>query len=336
MSNENSVWRLQTTNNERKIGIYSLENKAASVGWGDLPNLVGKKNISWEQYYEEARVVWKDIETQKKEKGEVGRKGIKDQLSPLLRLKGLEKKEGELIWLRSKGKYYIGRVSKDSIWKYDSSPDREKDGAYNQLTNIKWLPSNGLDESEVPGAVSTSLIRGSTFQRINKVGVFEYSAHKYDELADSHYYSHVKPISLTEKIFFNMLTPNDCEDLLCMWLFYNKGYMCIPSTNKISTQLYECVLVDPKTGKHVYIQVKKGSENIDYEAYTDLKGEVWLLSTEGKVSLSENYPNIKKVDPSDIFEFATKGSQLPSYNWEGEAKHLVPPSIKNWIELLDK
>ena len=52
-------------------------------------------------------------------------------------------------------------------------------------------------------------------------------------------------LSLCEKHFYSLLQPEDVEDLLALWLYDTKGYVCIPSTNKIATPKYECVLVDP-------------------------------------------------------------------------------------------
>ena len=38
------------------------------------------------------------------------------------------------------------------------------------------------------------------------------------------------------------------EDVVCLYLYDRKGYVTIPSTNKIATELYECVLVNPENG----------------------------------------------------------------------------------------
>lgn len=46
--------------------------------------------------------------------------------------------------------------------------------------------------------------------------------------------------------------------------------MTIPSTNKIATELYECVLVNPKNGMLAYPQVKKGHVPLDFNNYIDL------------------------------------------------------------------
>ena len=46
---------------------------------------------------------------------------------------------------------------------------------------------------------------------------------------------------LTAIILYNCLSPSDCEDLVCLYLYDKANYIAIPSTNKIATELYECV-----------------------------------------------------------------------------------------------
>ena len=80
-----------------------------------------------------------------------------------------------------------------------------------------------------------------------------------------------------------------------LWLYDTKGYVCIPSTNKIATPKYECVLVDPNdlNRKHIYIQVKKGDVDLNTDDYSSLNGEVYLLTTEGNVQNAQKYSNVK-------------------------------------------
>ena len=159
--------------------------------------------------------------------------------------------------------------------------------AANQLTNIRWIRFAQADESTVPGAISTAFIKGSTLQRINKPGVDEFSKLLYNREMGKRIYD--VQFELTEPNFYSMLSPSDCEDLLCMWLYAKYGYICIPSTNKLATQLYECVLLDPKTGEHIYIQVKNGNVEIDADDYKQLQGITWLFTTKGRVINAEKH-----------------------------------------------
>ncbi|WP_298703533.1 hypothetical protein [uncultured Veillonella sp.] len=90
------------------------------------------------------------------------------------------------------------------------------------------------------------------------------------QTADAHqteaYYSAFK------ERFFNLLGTDDCEDLLCFWLYHTYGYIPWPSSNKRQTATYECILLDPKNpGKEIYIQVKSGgSQCLESKNYTKL------------------------------------------------------------------
>ncbi|MBR5595882.1 MAG: hypothetical protein IKW30_00550 [Lachnospiraceae bacterium] len=123
-----------------------------------------------------------------------------------------------------------------------------------------------------------------------------------------------------------MISPDDAEDLVCMWLFKKYGYVTIPSSNKISTQKYECVLLDTKAKerKHVYVQVKKGAVDLNAEDYKDLAGDVYLLTTEGTVANAENYSNVHVVSSKEIFDFATDPVNAT----------IIPENIEFWIRFL--
>ncbi len=298
-----AVWRLQTKTGGGKIADYCIENNVAAVGWslGDLcqskreqigNNYTKFCEFAGQEFYP-VRVLANDI------------------------------KCDDLIWMRNNGKYYIARVTEKSKWFFNASPDATKHDASNQLAEIYWHEmKNEGDESCVPGAVSTSFIKGKTIQKIHKDGIEEYSRFIYNEVTGTDYYS-VK-LKATESKFYSLLTPDDCEDLLYFWLYKEHGFICVPSSNKISTPLYECVLLDPKTEKHIYIQVKKGDTVINADDYASLDGDIYLLSTSGGIINIENYKNMFEVNPTTLYEFAT----------DPNTKKLLSKSIKKWIECL--
>lgn len=303
----NHVWRLQTITLKGDISGYCLKNNIAALGWSLL---------EIEQRNRESITTFDDFE-------HYADSTFYSDYNSVKRF-ATEVQAGDLLWIRSKGKYYLGRFGEDSNWKFVASEEATGLDASNQRNNIKWYSQNEADESVVPGAISTAFIAGSAFQRIRKSGVFEYSALLYDELSCSSYYKDIK-LDLNEENFYSLLSPEDCEDLLCMWLYKEKGYICIPSTNKIATPLYECVLIDPKTGRHIYTQVKKGKINIDASKYSELDGEVWLFSSEGRVeNFSINKNEIYEANPKVLYEFALAE----------EFENIIPPNIKTWVDFL--
>jgi hypothetical protein len=290
-----------------------LEKGVAAMGWSlrEISEQERKKIYSFFDYNQFAQNVYSS------------------QYSSVKRL--YEKvKENDIIWMRSKkdGKYYLGRVRSNSKWMFNN--DAVEIDAANQLTNIKWYPATEkADESSVPGVVTTAFIKGSTFQKIHNPSIETYSqfvynrAHKIEE--DSFFYPESK-LECNEFNFFSLLNSYDVEDLLALWLYKTKGYITIPSTNKISTPKYECVLIDPadKERKHIYIQAKKGKDTLDASEYKNLCGEVYLLTTEGVVS-NNKYDNVKKVEPTVIFEFAINPD---NYN-------IIPEHVLYWINFLN-
>lgn len=304
-----AVWRLQTNTDDGNISRYCIEHHVAAAGWS-LKDATEEECLaiaSFSDYCKLASSFYKSFTS-------VNR--LAEETRP-----------GDLIWMRSEGRYYIARVKEDSKWVFDCQA-RDIDAA-NQLTNIDWYPASAgneyADESSVPGAVATAFIKGSTFQRIRKDGVEAYSQMLFNEVhnpaADSFHFP--KPdLKLDQSCFFSMLQPSDLEDLLCMWLYKKHNYICIPSTNKIATPKYECVLMDPAAGQHIYIQVKKGKLNLDAADYADLNGEVYLLTTEGSYIHPDEYSHVHTVNPSAIFDFALEQSSL------------IPENILYWVRFL--
>ena len=314
------VWRLQVKTGNKNIAKYCIENHVAAMGWSlkELPESERKniKNIkTFEDYCKYADKVYKSYASVKR---------LKEQV-----------KENDIIWMHSRdeGKYYFGRVKKESKWIFNSEAAEKKD-AGNQLTNIDWYEaSTRADEESVPGAIATALIKGSTLQRINKDGVKEYSQLLYNKIHDpeKEQFTYEKPHLCLDKHFYMLLSPSDVEDLLVLRLYAEKKYVCIPSTNKIATAKYECVLVDPESEKrkHIYIQVKKGKVDLEASDYVNLAkdgNEVYLLTTEGRVKNADKYKNITAVNPDEIYRFAID----PKY------KNIIPEHVLYWIEFLSE
>ena len=314
------VWRLQVKTGNKNIAKYCIENHVAAMGWSlkELPEGERKniKNIkTFEDYCKYADKVYKSYASVKR---------LKEQV-----------KENDIIWMHSRdeGKYYFGRVKKESKWIFNSEAAEKKD-AGNQLTNIDWYEaSTRADEESVPGAIATALIKGSTLQRINKDGVKEYSQLLYNKIHDpeKEQFTYEKPHLCLDKHFYMLLSPSDVEDLLALRLYAEKKYVCIPSTNKIATAKYECVLVDPESEKrkHIYIQVKKGKVDLEASDYVNLAkdgNEVYLLTTEGRVKNADKYKNITAVNPDEIYRFAID----PKY------KNIIPEHVLYWIEFLSE
>lgn len=309
-----AVWRLQANTDRGNIVDYCIQNSVAAMGWSlhDVPKTDRSSIKTFDDFCRYAKTQY-----------------APNSFNSVYRL-AEDVREGDLIWIRSKdlGKYYVARVTKDSHWQFNE--DAEMMDASNQLTNMKWYPATeNADEDSVPGAVATAFIMGSTFQRIKKTGIEAYSQLLWngihDQNADPFNFSD-PDLSLNEKDFYNLLQPEDVEDLLTLWLYDRKGYVCIPSTNKIATPKYECVLIDPKDpkGKHIYIQVKKGTVDLNTDEFAGLNGEVYLLTTEGKVFNPDKHGNVIGMSPEEIYNFAV----------DPDKTNLIPENVRYWVRFL--
>lgn len=235
-----------------------------------------------------------------------------------------EVKPDDLVWIRYKGIYYLGRVGDTSQWIYKINQDNLQKDAAIQRTDIEWLAVG--DESTVPGFVATAFIKGRTLQRINSEAVQIFSQHYYNTKIGKEHYQGLT-IEANPEEFYDLLSPTDCEDLVCAYLSYEYKYIVIPSTNKKSTELYECILLDPEDRSHVYIQVKKGNVDIDANDFRHLQGKVFLFTSEGTVkNLDSNNENIKCISPEELFKFAMSDA----------ATNIVSDSISYWTEYMRK
>lgn len=228
--------------------------------------------------------------------------------------------------MRDNGIYYLGRVNENSNFMYNCDKDALDFDAANQITGVKWERIG--DESQVPGAVATAFIRGRTIQRINKDYMFEYAEYAFGG----------KPLVLEhsnreflQQLFYDCLSPNDCEDLVCLYLYDKANYIAIPSTNKIATELYECVLVNPINGKLAYPQVKKGNKELNINDYIELikdhpNKEVYLFTSEGKVQGDTHIDNIHSISPDELYSWAKEKIEGNSF--------LIPEGIVKWYKLI--
>ena len=228
--------------------------------------------------------------------------------------------------MRDNGIYYLGYVGNNLRYVYNPSIDALEHDAANQIEDVEWKPIG--DESQVPGVIATAFIQGRTLQRVRKAYMYEYASFIYNG----------KPLVVNaesneslKQLFFNCLSPSDCEDLVCLYLYDKANYIAIPSTNKIATELYECVLVNPLNGKLAYPQVKKGDKELKPNDYIELikdnpNKEVYLFTSEGKVQDDIHIDNIHSISPDELYSWTKEKIAGNSF--------LIPEGIVKWYKLI--
>ena len=320
-----TIWRLHVNTSGGNCADICFKNKVMAMGWSITDRHIENFTEARKKEICEQRVNINSYEDYEKliKKWKVYYDG-KSYVPATVRKLYWEVKPDDLVWIRYKGIYYLGRVGEQSQWVYKISEENLKRDAAVQRTDIEWLAVG--DESTVPGFVATAFIKGRTLQRINSEAVQIFSQHYYNtKIGKEHY--HGLAIEANQEQFYDLLSPTDCEDLVCAYLFSKYGYIVIPSTNKKSTELYECILLDHEDRSHVYIQVKKVNVDIDANDFRYLQGKVFLFTSEGTVkNLDSNNENIKCISPEKLFKFAMSDA----------ATNIVSDSISYWTEYMRK
>ena len=363
------VWRLHTKPKvsvknklETKVANELIKRKIVAIGWTLREDIYNELTATGKNELEEdEKSIKDDFEKYKKiiEKNNYETiKGEKKSFfygkvnANLIRLNNLEK--DDLIWIRSKGKYYLGRVTEKSHYLYayrDSKKNSDilKLGINNQFTDIEWQKIGS--ESDIPGRILIAFYHKGTLIEIDEKSVLDISQILYNKR--DNYYKIPNKIVNNKENFYDLLSPYDCEDLLYFYLYHKNKYIAIPSTNKTSTQNYEFEMVNPKErNEKIYIQVKNGnSEMADLylEDFKGIDGIVYLLTTVGniyetktkkkllqiaskqnyefeEIGSTENNKKIYAVNPEALYEFSKKAYKDKSI--------LMPQSILQWFEYL--
>ena len=226
-----------------------------------------------------------------------------------------EMKANDLVWTRHDGFYYICRVILP--WRYNNSPNN----VYHDMTNIV-----GVDDfvkvgtiDEVPGKVVNSFRPPSTAQRIRTSYIKELSMKIYNEKSGVNYYP---KFSFSYTNILDALQAEDVEEIVCLYLQLNKNYLLYGSTNKISTEKYECVLVEKNNFSKCYPQVKTGNVSLngnDYVHLTENGNKVYLFAVSQNYIKAVNNNDIIYLDKNDILKFMTQN------------KKLLPERIQYWM-----
>ena len=363
------AWRLHTKPKvsvknklETKVANELIKRKIVAIGWTLREDIYNELTVTGKNELEEDEKSIKDNFEKYKEIIEKNSyKTIKDdkrkffygKVNPnLIRLNNLKK--DDLIWMRSKGIYYLGRVTEKSHYLYayrDSKKDSDilKLGISNQFTDIEWHEIG--TESEIPGRILIAFYQREALIEIDEKFVVDISQILYNK--KDNYYKISDKLENNKTNFYGLLSPNDCEDLLYFYLYHKFKYIVIPSTNKINTQNYEFVMLNSNNrDKKIYIQVKNGyskGSDLYLEDYQKLDGKVYLLTTAGnfyetktkkkllQIAFKQNYEfeeigstknnnKIYAINPEALYEFAKEAYENESI--------LMPHSILQWFEYL--
>ena len=360
------AWRLHTKPKlskknklEDKVTNELIRRKIVAIGWTLREDIYNELTATGKNELEEdEKSIKDDFEKYKKIIEKNNYETIKGEkksffygkVNPnLIRLNNLKK--DDLIWIRSKGKYHLGRVTEKSHYLYayrDSQKNSDilKLGINNQFTDIEWHEIG--TESEIPGRILIAFYQREALIEIDEKFVVDISQILYNK--KDNYYKISDKLENNKTNFYGLLSPNDCEDLLYFYLYHKFKYIVIPSTNKINTQNYEFIMLNSNNrDEKIYIQVKNGEVNIEINNYKNFRGEIYLLTTRGNVlkngkiltknnidmdngkilNLDGSFKgNIFIINPEALYEFAKEAYK--------DETILMPQSILQWFKYLEE
>lgn len=292
-----SVWRLHLKSAAESVdpGAFCIKKGVLGIGWAVEPD---RDDLDWDTY-------------QSRGMEQFCNEGVNGWWPAINALRN-RMQIGDLCWTRTRtGKYWLGRISGE--WKYCNLP------AFRQA-DILNLRSAKLHEvgnlQDVPGAVVNAFRRGRTLQRIQDDGVELYSKFLFNALAREALYD----LTFTDVDLFALLSPNECEDIVGIYLQTAEGAVVLPSTCKNDTKDFEFVLKRKNTGAYIAVQVKQGGEpiNINAPEYSTFDGDVYLFQTrnfyEGRAR-----NNVTLLKPDDMKRFCL------------EHLNLMPANVQRWV-----
>ncbi len=291
------IWRINLKS-AAKAGVnpreFCLNNGIVGVGW---PIETAESEIDWQTYEEQAKLTYPNSQ------------GFQRALKAFYHKMQID----DLVWTRdTKGEYYIGRITSD--WRYDTSNECRNADIHN-IRSCEWHKVGTVEK--VPGKVVSSFIPRATVQAVSNTTVLNYSKIQYNKLSETPYYA-----AESQKVqdVFSLISDDDCEDLVALYLQYKRNYMVVPSTCKKSTANYEYVLVHKETGKSAVAQVKKGNTSLYASDFNDVDAKVYLFTTEGKYEGNfQDSIHILTKDEIEAFVY----EHLP----------ILPEKIRVWAEM---
>lgn len=294
-----TLWRVHTRTAGEAAADFCVNNKVVGVGWP----VESAGNLGFDEYCKMAD------ETYPSDNGwRSAVNAIAQRMQP-----------GDLCWMRGdktskhRGIYFLGSVL-EGAWRYMGSSESSDADTCN-VRPCEWLAIG--DEREVPGLLPIHFIRGQTVRRIepntdDKANLVLYSKFLWNERSGVSTYDLGKNRNNTNWAF--MLSARDLEELLALYLQFEREYAVLSTTWRVETPLFEVFLCGRREGiGQAAIQVKTGAEILNYEDYSECTDLNVYLCNSSDTVIGTPLPFVHKVPIADVLVFAEKNiAQLPN------------------------
>ena len=225
-----------------------------------------------------------------------------------------EMRQRDLCWTRTEsGKYWLGRVAGE--WRYRNGPEYRRADVLN-VRDCEWACIG--DVHEVPGKVINSLRASRTLQRVagDDIRLFSMFTSNLVHKGDGY------DLPDTDCDLFNLLCPEDCEDVVGVFL-QSEGYILFPTSCKADSKQFEFILRHRQTGRFAGAQVKQGDAVICDQDYCQFDGDVFVFQTSGNY-LGPVVPNVRRLTADEMRDFCDSN------------KNLLPARVLRWISLVER
>lgn len=297
-----NLWRLNiktASKNNINPRIFCIEKNILGVGWSvetDNNDLSDKKYIelATERYY-------------KKENRDSGWWKSANSIINKMQI-------NDLCWTRDDdGIYYLGKITGE--WQYKNEDEFIEADVVN-IRNCEWVRVGTVDE--VPGKVVNSFIPSATVQMVNDNTAKVFSQVTYNIKSSKEEY---EDINVDSSDIFSIVSSEDCEDIVALYLQKKYDYIIVPSSCKKSTMKYEFVMINKNDGDKAVVQVKNGYVDLNIDEYSKLGVKVYLFTTKGKY-LGRDNENIVCINPNEIESFIY------------ENINIIPDRISNILNII--
>ena len=284
------IWRINLKSDGIDPDIFCINNNLLGVGWAvdggyTLMDWNDYYDLGMEQYYSQGDKGWWPALN-----------AIHDRMMV-----------DDLCWTRDQnGTYYLGKILGE--WVYRDGDEYERADIVN-LRPCDWILAGGVDA--VPGKVLGSFSQRRAVQAVGDDTVALYSQYLYAEKSPTHEFELPKDTSIKLDLF-SLVSSEDCEDFVGMYLQLVRSYTLIPSTCKKDTMKTEFVL-KKSGGEKIYVQVKQGVgiNKDDYPQEPKDPRKWFLFSTIGQY-FGKDADHICCLEPQVIEEFVINNRNLLS------------------------
>ncbi|MDG1873423.1 MAG: hypothetical protein P8J27_05905 [Mariniblastus sp.] len=287
------LWRCNLkTSSSKNIdpAKFCIENGIVGIGWK-----LDQAPTSKEDYWEQARIAYKAF----------GRSWSAAANVLLYRMQ-----VDDLVWSRnSKAQYFLGRIVSD--WEYSDS-QKHLDADVINFRKCHWVKVGTVDN--VPGSVVNSFIPSATVQAVNDATAKNYSKILFNEHSPQEIFE-IEPFQNPD--ILSLLSDEDLEDAVGIFLQIYKNYVLFPSTCKSDTQFVEFILRSRSGDQTAGVQVKSGKVPLNPEDYLGFEETVYLFAASGKYGPSVE--NTVCLNPDTIRDFILSNVQL------------LPKRIQRWV-----